>query len=166
MKTYAEKLKDPRWQRKSLEIMERDNFKCRHCGTHEKTLHVHHRIYSKGKSPWEYGNHLLVSLCEDCHKIAEDHKLDISLVMGKSRSKDKYITLIAKDMDQDPVEWTFWGWAAESLARCILYKSQIEESEDEETKFINLQEMKLAVVDAVREIFRALDAEEKNYTNP
>ena len=29
---YSEKLKDPRWQKKRLEILERDNFRCQYCG--------------------------------------------------------------------------------------------------------------------------------------
>ena len=29
MSDYVEKLKDPRWQRKRLEIMQRDGFRCR-----------------------------------------------------------------------------------------------------------------------------------------
>ena len=39
-KTYLEKLKDPRWQKKRLEILERDGWKCMACGEKEKTLRV------------------------------------------------------------------------------------------------------------------------------
>lgn len=70
-KTYYEKLRDPRWQRKRLEIMERDGFACIHCGDKTKTLNVHHAYYESGKAPWEYGNWSLVTLCEDCHDRAE-----------------------------------------------------------------------------------------------
>jgi hypothetical protein len=31
-KTFAEKLRHPKWQRKSLEEMERDGFRCMACG--------------------------------------------------------------------------------------------------------------------------------------
>jgi len=52
--TYSEKLKDPRWQRKRLEVMQRDDFTCRNCGAKDKTLHIHHVRYLKGFEPWEY----------------------------------------------------------------------------------------------------------------
>ena len=70
-KTYAEKLKDPRWQKKRLEILERDKFACRYCADKEKTLHVHHVYYEKGKSPWEYEGDMLLTLCERCHELLE-----------------------------------------------------------------------------------------------
>ena len=66
-KSYSEKLKDPRWQRKRLEVMQRDNFKCAICSTETKTLNVHHKTY-KG-DPWEQENEDLTTLCEDCHGI-------------------------------------------------------------------------------------------------
>lgn len=71
MKTYSEKLKDPRWQRKRLEIMHRDEFRCRVCGDEAKTLHIHHVRYIKGREPWEYKDFYLVTLCEDCHRDEE-----------------------------------------------------------------------------------------------
>lgn len=70
--TYSEKLRDPRWQKKRLEIMNRDDFRCQACQSKEKTLNVHHRFYRKGKAPWEYENSELVTFCEDCHQKVED----------------------------------------------------------------------------------------------
>lgn len=67
--SYKEKLKDPRWQKKRLEILSRDNFKCKKCGDEESTLHVHHYVYLKGLDPWEYKNRDLDTLCKDCHNI-------------------------------------------------------------------------------------------------
>ena len=67
-KTYAEKLRDPRWQKKRLEIMERDSFLCRVCFDKDKTLNVHHRYYEKNKAPWDYENEALITLCEECHE--------------------------------------------------------------------------------------------------
>lgn len=64
---YSEKLKDPRWQRKRLEIMSRDDFSCQLCGEAEKTLHVHHRKYLNGNDPWDYPSKLLITVCESCH---------------------------------------------------------------------------------------------------
>lgn len=65
---YREKFKDPRWQKKRLDIMSRDNFTCQICGETERTLNVHHRIYERGREPWEYNNDLLVTLCQPCHE--------------------------------------------------------------------------------------------------
>lgn len=66
-KAYWEKLQDPRWQRRRLEILQRSNFKCEQCGSGDKTLHVHHIIYRKGVMPWEYPDRELYALCKDCH---------------------------------------------------------------------------------------------------
>lgn len=75
--TYAEKLKDPRWQRKRLEVMQRDNFSCTWCGDDESTLNVHHHYYIKGKSPWDYDNSALTTMCQQCHQSLEDKKLEL-----------------------------------------------------------------------------------------
>lgn len=63
---YSEKLRDPRWQRKRLEIMQRDNFTCLACGDTEKTQNVHHKKYHG--SPWEAPSESLETLCEPCHE--------------------------------------------------------------------------------------------------
>ncbi len=65
--TYYEKLRDPRWQKKRLKIMERDNFTCLACGKDTGTLNVHHVHYAKG-DPWLTPDRFLMTLCEPCHK--------------------------------------------------------------------------------------------------
>ena len=65
---YSEKMKDPRWQKKRLEVFERDEFTCQKCFDDESTLHVHHRYYIKDKDPWDYPLDAFVTLCEECHK--------------------------------------------------------------------------------------------------
>lgn len=65
--TYSEKLKDPRWQKKRLEVLQRDNFTCMWCGDTKTTLHVHHNDY-KGE-PWDVPDYFLSTLCADCHKV-------------------------------------------------------------------------------------------------
>ena len=69
--TYAEKLKDPRWQKKRLEIFQRDQFRCMECFSDEKSLQVHHKAY-KGKDPWDTPNDFLITYCEGCHKNEEE----------------------------------------------------------------------------------------------
>lgn len=64
---------DPRWQKKRLEILSRDNFACTQCGTTEKTLHVHHTVYrNEAEGPWDYLDSSLITLCDDCHKAEHD----------------------------------------------------------------------------------------------
>jgi len=74
--TYQDMLKDPIWQRKRLEILNRDNFSCQKCGSKKDTLHIHHRHYINGRKPWDYPDTLLVTLCYKCHKEEEDIKQD------------------------------------------------------------------------------------------
>jgi hypothetical protein len=69
-KTYSEKLKDPQWQKRRLEIMGRDQFRCTLCYDDQSTLHVHHKHYKSGHEPWEYQDHELVTVCETCHETA------------------------------------------------------------------------------------------------
>lgn len=71
---YSELLNHPKWQRKRLEIMQRDDFKCRLCGDDETTLHIHHKEYINGNKPWEYEESYLITLCEHCHRAVEFYK--------------------------------------------------------------------------------------------
>lgn len=65
--SYGDLLKDPRWQKKRLEIFERDGWRCVWCKKENETLHIHHVDYQMGLKPWEYSNDQLLTLCEDCH---------------------------------------------------------------------------------------------------
>lgn len=71
-KTYTELLRDPRWQRVRLEVMQRDGFACRECGDKTGTLNVHHAFYVFGRAPWEYDRETLRTLCEPCHESITD----------------------------------------------------------------------------------------------
>jgi 5-methylcytosine-specific restriction endonuclease McrA len=72
--TYAEKLRDPRWQKKRLEILARDGWTCRVCHDTESTLHVHHIQYLQNHDPWDYPNDLLLTLCNLCHELEQDRR--------------------------------------------------------------------------------------------
>jgi len=72
MTTYQEKLKDPRWQKKRLGILERDEHQCKGCGEIDIRLHVHHKTYLPSREPWDYPSELLVSLCECCHNDEDE----------------------------------------------------------------------------------------------
>lgn len=65
--SYVQQLKDPRWQRRRLEIFQRDGFKCTMCKAGEKELQVHHKLYLKFIPPWDYPDSWLCTMCVDCH---------------------------------------------------------------------------------------------------
>lgn len=87
MNDYKDQYKDPRWQKKRLEIMERDGFACRFCESKDKMLNVHHTDYQKGKKIYDYPNHWLITLCEDCHKDLHFH---IGLVKRSITTKGSF----------------------------------------------------------------------------
>lgn len=70
--TYGEQLRHPQWQRRRLEMMATANFCCQACKEAERTLHVHHKRYVKGRMAWEYSDTELVVLCEECHSAAHE----------------------------------------------------------------------------------------------
>lgn len=69
---YYQALKHPKWQRKRLEVMNRDNFQCALCKDSETQLHVHHKSYNnKTGMPWDVEDSELITLCEHCHYEVE-----------------------------------------------------------------------------------------------
>ena len=74
MKTYSEKLKSPLWQKKRLEILNRDNFTCVHCGDTETELQIHHLRYTK--EPYDAPNEDLQTLCKHCHYISKNNVIE------------------------------------------------------------------------------------------
>lgn len=75
MSTYLDKLRDPRWQKKRLETLQRDGFRCLECGDDKSPLHVHHMRYFKGIEPWDVPDGALATLCEKCHEDAHVNPL-------------------------------------------------------------------------------------------
>ena len=83
---YIDKLKHPKWQKKRLEVLNRDEFRCQLCWDNNSTLHVHHKYYKKGQEPWAYKLKAFITLCEHCHKkyhpennkpqVKKDNKID------------------------------------------------------------------------------------------
>jgi hypothetical protein len=82
-KSYSEKLLDPRWQKKRLEVLNAAEFTCEICGDSESTLHVHHKQYFKGREVWDYEKNQLACLCKNCH--ANNHEQDDLLKDAVSR---------------------------------------------------------------------------------
>src|SRR5689334_2367719 len=82
MMNYADKLKDPRWQKKRLQVMERDGFACSDCGSSKNTLHVHHCAYV-GRDPWQAPESVLLTQCADCHEIRQEKENDAHMMIGQ-----------------------------------------------------------------------------------
>jgi 5-methylcytosine-specific restriction endonuclease McrA len=97
--TYSEKLRSPRWQKKRLEILDRDGWACVCCGTKEKNLQVHHVVYRK-IDPWDYPNYLLQTLCEDCHSIRQEltDKASDALRIALMKIPTQRLELVAKSI--------------------------------------------------------------------
>ena len=91
---YSDKLKNPQWQKKRLEILQRDEWTCRWCGEKEVSLHVHHVKYKKGKQPWESDNNDLITVCEYCHESEHLYRLEAenSLINELKKYNHSFIT--------------------------------------------------------------------------
>ncbi|HYC01636.1 MAG TPA: hypothetical protein VEC57_21070 [Candidatus Limnocylindrales bacterium] len=121
-KTYSEKLLDPRWQRKRLEILDRSGFSCESCEATDKTLHVHHKLYRKGAMPWEYSDHELEALCHECHE--EKHSV-------RKRLDETLARLSAGEIEQ------VLGFALGCLALEELFPDEVEEELKNHTYQLN-----------------------------
>ena len=75
--TYQEQIKDPRWQKRRLSILERDEFMCQSCGNTEEELQVHHIIYYQNRMIWDYEDDELLTLCSTCHKNVTEEKKSV-----------------------------------------------------------------------------------------
>lgn len=110
-KTYYEKLRDPRWQKRRLEILSGSDFSCAICQTSEDELHVHHLLYRKGKDPWEYSDFELLPLCAQCHKNAEESREDLLSILGRFPMEypvDSLVKALRLILERDP--WEIWNW--------------------------------------------------------
>lgn len=89
---YKEKLKDARWLIRKKEILIRDKYTCKLCGSHGKDgaeLHVHHLDYIRDREPWEYNDLHLVTLCDKCHNAV--HTQNVRLLLRKSAISNDFI---------------------------------------------------------------------------
>ena len=85
-KTYTSKLKNPKWQKKRLEILNRDNFTCRYCKDTETELQIHHLKYTEVQPHLEPSENL-ITLCCDCHTLISKAELDCVLFIEKFSDK-------------------------------------------------------------------------------
>jgi len=68
---YLELLRHPFWQKRRLEVFQRDNFTCQKCTDTLSNLQVHHLYYKFDILPWDYPDDALLTLCDLCHAKAE-----------------------------------------------------------------------------------------------
>lgn len=108
---YFEKLKDPRWQKKRLEVLDKAGWRCESCGDTSNTLHVHHKQYFKGREPWEYEAGQLSVLCKTCH--SDSHDEEDRLLLAAS------FVGIDGPRDRDTVASLVAGFCAHGLDRSI-----------------------------------------------
>ena len=106
--TYKEQYLHPKWQRKRLEVLQRDDFKCTKCGDSENTLHVHHIEYKRNTDIWDYPDENLITLCETCH--AEIHSPTIQkkvYIAGKipCKARENIFSLRLKTEAQNVRDW-------------------------------------------------------------
>jgi 5-methylcytosine-specific restriction endonuclease McrA len=87
--SYSDDLTSPLWQKKRLEIMQRDSWRCQMCGTDKNSLTVHHLYYEAGKKPHEYDNDVLITLCKDCHRATHGEIAKISSLIAYSIVKKR-----------------------------------------------------------------------------
>lgn len=110
---YSELLRDPRWQKKRLEVMQRDHFTCQHCKDTKSTLNVHHCYYGKTvdgvrRMPWDYEISSLVTLCEDCHgyetDLARECKDDLIEAMARNGAMSAQFFVLASAINNNPID--------------------------------------------------------------
>lgn len=113
MNTYQEKLQHPKWQKKRLEILERDSFQCRLCKDEKTTLHIHHLKYINGNDPWQYKNNDLMTVCKDCHKLIHGYNgtsylkplSEIEIFKKKTTTGGLFEILINRKTQQGLIIW-------------------------------------------------------------
>jgi len=94
-KSYADKLKDPRWQKRRLHVLESAGWKCEDCGASDLPLHIHHCAYIRGFDPWQYGDDLLMVLCEKHHEERQKLEDGLRVALGRITRRKKLADLDA-----------------------------------------------------------------------
>ena len=123
--TYQEQLKSPKWQKKRLFILERDNWACQICGDTENMLSVHHMDYIKGYKPWDYENEYLITLCSSCHSSETECNKEALERLRKAIKKQFFsfgIELLAEGFEK-----IIWCGKNPTTADIINYVLQNEE---------------------------------------
>lgn len=135
MSTYSNKLKDPRWQKMRLEILNRDGWKCRECAIETETLHVHHNFYQQGKEPWDYPLDSLITLCAGCHENEPEHRAvseaDLLLIFRQCGFTSTDLEVVCeKILRKELINGLAWEkMGEEACEEFLLAKNKIKDSE-------------------------------------
>jgi hypothetical protein len=146
---YKDQIKSPKWQKRRLEILKRDEFTCQQCGNKELTLHVHHKHYNKGAMIWDYQGWELTTLCETCHsethekpeKSPEDIVMSSTISLLKELNNtelyfvrsmlDNYVHYIKNSFDYDVLclleSLTFRTYLLDDIKKMIAKEVEVEE---------------------------------------
>lgn len=129
MKTYAEKLLDPRWKEYRKTAIQFYGSKCSECPDDftepNAKIHVHHRRYLHGLDPWEYDMADILVLCEKCHTAIHDceHKWRDQIRSMEPWTADEFSSLAAEIKDMGPHMLANFAARCRNVARQILHAS-------------------------------------------
>lgn len=128
-KNYAQLLRDPRWQKKRLEIMQRDDFTCMRCYTSKETLNVHHCYYVFGRNPWEYENESLLTLCEHCHEGETNHGKQAKDSLVRALARKGFTGIEFEDLASsiEETDFSLFGYPPEVVASIIAFAIRSED---------------------------------------
>jgi hypothetical protein len=86
MTAYERALRDPRWQKRRLQVLDAAGWACEDCASTTKTLEVHHLVYIRAfkLKPWLYDDDLLMCLCEDCHEFRQGREEALHVLLAKT----------------------------------------------------------------------------------
>jgi hypothetical protein len=91
---YSDKLKSPKWQKKRLQILERDNWQCQYCKDTETQLQVHHLKYNG--EPWDAKNEDLITTCFDCHELISKVEVKFHVIIKMKATINNGVKFICK----------------------------------------------------------------------
>lgn len=132
---YKSLLLDARWKDLSIIIKKRDKFECKKCG-YNKRLQVHHKVYIKGRMPWEYDSNQLVTLCEECHKKEHKGKTSKDFLVQNKKQKKK----VEKTSRVVPADYKPFQVKLEKPEE--YYTKRIEEERKEKNRRLNKKKKK------------------------
>jgi hypothetical protein len=133
--SYSEKLKDQRWQKKRLELLEAAAWECQsgYCENpkDKPQLHVHHRFYKRKTDPWDYPSFTYQVLCEVCHEKEQKYMEDAHQFLARSPSSVYALSKMAPATQeyQDMFSDVVWALAS-GQPRLLPVVSQIIKSID------------------------------------
>ena len=79
---HLQRLTDPRWIAKRLEILAVRGNDCEGCDAKGEVVHVHHGFYEGDRYPWNYPDDSLHVLCPTCHGKAQALMVQMNRLLG------------------------------------------------------------------------------------